>query len=231
MSETNEWYYLAGEEQVGPLTAEALQELIAEGTILPETQLWAEGLEDWIPASSVEGLFAPAPSQRPKLVLGSAAQAAHPLAGEIVSPAATAAAVAQAGHPVEATPVAAASIAPEGYNPGGTPLGAGLSPAPLTKFQIRSVGILQAGVICALLMAITIFLILLMVMALIGTIGGLIGDTEVLQGLAGGGITLVIAPIISGIFGFFYGIIAALIYNLAAKIGGGLVVRVQASAA
>jgi hypothetical protein len=231
MSETNEWYYLAGEEQVGPLTAEALQELIAEGTILPETQLWAEGLEGWIPASSVEGLFAPAPSQRPKLVLGSAAQAAHPLAGEIVSPAATAAAVAQAGHPVEATPVAAASVAPEGYNPGGTPLSAGLSPAPLTKFQIRSVGILQAGVICALLMAITIFLILLMVMALIGTIGGLIGDTEVLQGLAGGGIKLVIAPIISGIFGFFYGIIAALIYNLAAKIGGGLVVRVQASAA
>jgi hypothetical protein len=230
MSETNEWYYLAGEEQVGPLTAEALQELIAEGTILPETQLWAEGLEDWIPASSVEGLFAPAPSQRPKLVLGSAAQAAHPLAGEIVSPAATAA-VAQAGHPVEATPVAAASVAPEGYNPRGTPLGAGLSPAPLTKFQIRSVGILQAGVICALLMAITIFLILLMVMALIGTIGGLIGDTEVLRGLAGGGITLVIAPIIYGIFGFFYGIIAALIYNLAAKIGGGLVVRVQASAA
>lgn len=85
MSETNEWYYLVGEEQIGPVAGEYLQQLAAEGTILPETQLWAEGLEEWIPAATVEGLF-PAAPQRPKLVLGAAAQAAHPLAGEIVAP-------------------------------------------------------------------------------------------------------------------------------------------------
>lgn len=86
MAEEQEWYHLSGEEQLGPVSPEELLQLAAEGQILPETQLWTEGLEEWVQAAQVEGLF-PEPvvePPHPHLVVGAEAQTAHPLAGEIL---------------------------------------------------------------------------------------------------------------------------------------------------
>ena len=55
------WQYLLDNQQCGPVPAGELQQLAAAGTIGPETFVWTEGLEDWIPASQIEGLFAAAP--------------------------------------------------------------------------------------------------------------------------------------------------------------------------
>jgi len=54
------WYVLLGEQQSGPYTAEELASAAAAGSINPETLVWTEGLETWIPAGNVEGLFAAA---------------------------------------------------------------------------------------------------------------------------------------------------------------------------
>ena len=58
MSDINQWHYLdnAG-QQAGPVTADDLQQLATTGEIHPETSVWTEGLEEWIPASQVEGLI------------------------------------------------------------------------------------------------------------------------------------------------------------------------------
>ncbi len=53
------WHYIdAAGSQCGPITIPQLQELVAQGMIIPETMVWTEALADqWIPASNVEGLF------------------------------------------------------------------------------------------------------------------------------------------------------------------------------
>ncbi|MCP4829678.1 MAG: DUF4339 domain-containing protein [Proteobacteria bacterium] len=54
-----EWYILGEDQQkLGPLLAEQLQQYAADGAITGETLLWTERLEEWVPASTVEGLFA-----------------------------------------------------------------------------------------------------------------------------------------------------------------------------
>jgi hypothetical protein len=48
-----EWYYLDNQEQqVGPLTEDALQNVISNGTIKKETMVWNESMESWLPAAS-----------------------------------------------------------------------------------------------------------------------------------------------------------------------------------
>lgn len=53
------WYYVDNNDsQLGPITIPELQDLVAQGTIHQETQVWTEALgEQWIPAGNVEGLF------------------------------------------------------------------------------------------------------------------------------------------------------------------------------
>lgn len=75
------WHYLNAEGgQQGPVTADDLQALAAQGTIHPETEVWTEGLDQWVPATHVEGLLPEAP-HGPHLVTGSVAPraAAHPV--------------------------------------------------------------------------------------------------------------------------------------------------------
>jgi hypothetical protein len=53
-----QWHYLdAQNQQQGPISGPQLQALTAQGQITPATQVWTEGLEAWIPASQVDGLF------------------------------------------------------------------------------------------------------------------------------------------------------------------------------
>ncbi|PQJ28856.1 DUF4339 domain-containing protein [Rubritalea profundi] len=58
-----QWHYLdAQNQQQGPVTGAQLQALTAQGQIVQTTQVWTDGLEAWIPASQVEGLFAATPA-------------------------------------------------------------------------------------------------------------------------------------------------------------------------
>ena len=59
----SEWYHAAGGEQQGPVSAEEMDRLIAEGTVTPETLVWRAGMGDWEPASQhfpqLRGMAAP----------------------------------------------------------------------------------------------------------------------------------------------------------------------------
>lgn len=63
------WFYSINESQVGPLTFEQLEEAANSGTFNRQTtKVWCEGLENWVLASSIEGLFSsPPPLSSPPL--------------------------------------------------------------------------------------------------------------------------------------------------------------------
>ena len=57
MSEPN-WHYIDQQgQQQGPVSAENLQALAQAGAITAMTQVWTEGLEEWVAASAVENLL------------------------------------------------------------------------------------------------------------------------------------------------------------------------------
>lgn len=67
---SNLWFYAQDNEQHGPLTADALRELL--GTQLPNsTMVWSEGMESWVAASKVEELVGvtPPPPLQPRLIV------------------------------------------------------------------------------------------------------------------------------------------------------------------
>ena len=79
MSQEQQWRVIdADGNECGPYTAEQLQAYAADGTISPTTQVWTEGLETWIPALEVEGLF-PVGGKRPPLLTGPEMPAGRPL--------------------------------------------------------------------------------------------------------------------------------------------------------
>jgi uncharacterized RDD family membrane protein YckC len=45
-----DWYYIQGNQQVGPVTDTTLSNLAMTGAIAPETLLWRAGMQDWQPA-------------------------------------------------------------------------------------------------------------------------------------------------------------------------------------
>lgn len=53
----SEWYYVAGEEKKGPVSAEELRSLARAGSIVNATLVWRPGLSRWVPAHVVKGMF------------------------------------------------------------------------------------------------------------------------------------------------------------------------------
>ena len=51
------WYTAEGGEQEGPFTFALLFARARQGTLPPETLVWAEGMPEWIPARDVQGLI------------------------------------------------------------------------------------------------------------------------------------------------------------------------------
>jgi len=52
-----EWYYTRGSKQFGPVPASELKQLADHGELGPEELVWREGMDQWIPARRVKGLF------------------------------------------------------------------------------------------------------------------------------------------------------------------------------
>lgn len=57
------WWYATGGKESGPYTAKELKSMALAGKIAPSDLIWREGLEKWLRASSVKGLFEPAMSR------------------------------------------------------------------------------------------------------------------------------------------------------------------------
>lgn len=54
MAGDEQWFFLVGEEQQGPMTLGQIQELAHSGALTPETLVWREGMAEWLPAGSLE---------------------------------------------------------------------------------------------------------------------------------------------------------------------------------
>jgi len=53
----SQWYYTRNQQQNGPVAFEELKQIAASGGISPSDMVWNPPMPDWIPASSVQGLF------------------------------------------------------------------------------------------------------------------------------------------------------------------------------
>lgn len=60
-SRKTQWYYNAGGEQHGPVSLVALREMIASGGLLPNDQVWRDGMPDWDFIQNVPDLGAALP--------------------------------------------------------------------------------------------------------------------------------------------------------------------------
>ena len=52
-----EWFYSKAGKRFGPVSGQQLKELAAKGEIGPADQVWKEGMEKWVPAKAIKGLF------------------------------------------------------------------------------------------------------------------------------------------------------------------------------
>lgn len=56
-ADSEEWYYTHSEQQLGPVSKVRLAELASSGAIGSNNLIWKDGLDNWIPASTVKGLL------------------------------------------------------------------------------------------------------------------------------------------------------------------------------
>ncbi|MCI0464376.1 MAG: GYF domain-containing protein [Gemmataceae bacterium] len=54
----DQWFYLQGGQQYGPLTATQMQQLAASGHLQPHDHVWKTGMNKRVLAQSIQGLFA-----------------------------------------------------------------------------------------------------------------------------------------------------------------------------
>ena len=52
-----QWYYSHGDEKQGPVLSIELRQLAVAGEISPDDLVWREGMEQWVAARNVKGLF------------------------------------------------------------------------------------------------------------------------------------------------------------------------------
>lgn len=65
------WYYTSEGKQMEPVTAGELKQLAGSGFLKPADMVWKEGMANWVPASSLKGLF---PAGAPAAATAVAAQ-------------------------------------------------------------------------------------------------------------------------------------------------------------
>ena len=54
------WYHLEGRTQHGPVDLDTIRAKVLDGTVTPDTYVWADGMPDWLPARQVPALVPPA---------------------------------------------------------------------------------------------------------------------------------------------------------------------------
>jgi hypothetical protein len=73
------WYYAKEDKQHGPVGPAELKQLADRGQLGPDDLVWREGMDDWVPARVVRGLFdGEAPAEKPAQALAGKAQEASP---------------------------------------------------------------------------------------------------------------------------------------------------------
>jgi hypothetical protein len=53
------WFRLQGTERRGPVGLDEMRELVLEGTVVPRTWVWADGMGDWMRVADVPALVPP----------------------------------------------------------------------------------------------------------------------------------------------------------------------------
>lgn len=53
------WFHLVGTERQGPVGLSDVRELVLEGSIGPDTWVWADGMADWMRVRDVPALTPP----------------------------------------------------------------------------------------------------------------------------------------------------------------------------
>ncbi|MAB88778.1 MAG: hypothetical protein CMJ90_04880 [Planctomycetes bacterium] len=61
---TDDWHYIRGDQQFGPVPFQILQDLARTGDVSAEDLIWCEGMPDWVAAESIQGLLTPQRSPR-----------------------------------------------------------------------------------------------------------------------------------------------------------------------
>jgi len=61
----SEWYVFKNNKRLGPFTSQDLRRLTGTGSLLPDDLVWKEGINGWIPAHNIKGLFPTGPSTLP----------------------------------------------------------------------------------------------------------------------------------------------------------------------
>ncbi len=57
MTDQTEWFYAQDDEQRGPVSFQELAQMAADGVLAPDQLVWAEHLDDWQPAETVDELW------------------------------------------------------------------------------------------------------------------------------------------------------------------------------
>lgn len=59
MTRPARWYHLQGREQHGPIGLDEARALVLDGTLTPDTYVWADGMPDWLRVRQVPALTPP----------------------------------------------------------------------------------------------------------------------------------------------------------------------------
>jgi hypothetical protein len=53
------WFHLVGGERRGPVGLDEMRELVLEGSLTPDSWVWADGMQDWMRVHDVPALVPP----------------------------------------------------------------------------------------------------------------------------------------------------------------------------
>jgi hypothetical protein len=79
----DQWFYLQGGQQYGPLTATQMQQLAASGHLQPQDHVWKTGMNKRVLAQSVQGLFGNGHGAAPQQAMRAGAPAAPAARGAV----------------------------------------------------------------------------------------------------------------------------------------------------
>ena len=79
----DEWHYSVGGNRLGPVASSELKSLAESGQLSPTDLIWKEGLQNWVAASSVKGLFPKSSGPPPLPAISQPASAAEDLAPKV----------------------------------------------------------------------------------------------------------------------------------------------------